>query len=236
MTHILHKAATGALLGLSFIVVSSDAAFAKPKPDTTTTTTPATTTVDAAPTCSISDITVLLTGAAAPISCLGSFDGNNSNSATKATLFGSNLSDTQKYGNEFKLDAAAGTSAENWFKIDENATQNGGTLTFLKDVNSLFSFVLKSSTNYSSYIFDGVTAGKQFSFTNAGTATNKQGVVQRLSHASLYISDKPATPTTPIPVPPIPNTTPTEIPEPSTALGLLAFGAVVKMARRRQVK
>jgi hypothetical protein len=237
MTHILYKAATGALLGISFIVASSDAAFAAPPA-------PA-----AGPTCSTSDIKVLLTGTAAPISCIGSTSGNDSNSATKNTLFGSSFTGNVNF-NEFKLDNSEGTSAGSWFSIDENSTENGGTLTFLKNIDTVFSFVLKASDSYSSYLFDGVTAGKQFSFTTAGTAVNNKGKAQQLSHASLYFSNKAAstptpvptaTPTpvptaTPIPVPPVPNTTPTEIPEPSTALGLLAFGAVVKIARRRQAK
>ncbi|NJN61204.1 MAG: PEP-CTERM sorting domain-containing protein [Coleofasciculaceae cyanobacterium RL_1_1] len=244
MQNMLRTAASSALLGLSFLIISPDSAFAKPKDNGGGGG-------QTGATCSTSDIKDLLTNTVAPISCFGSFSGNNSNSASTATLFGSSFSGD--YGKELKLDAASGTSTDGWFKITNNNEKNDGEITFLKDVDYQFSFVLKAAKNYSSYLFDGVTAGTTFAFKTDGVAKNDGGSAAGLSHASLYISDvavvtpdpetpdpevtDPETPITEVPVPPAPPiSTPTEIPEPSTALSLLAFGAVVKMARRRQAK
>ena len=101
-----------------------------------------------------------------------------------------------------------------------------GALTFDSPITGFFALALKSSTNFSIYLFNGGVAGlSSIDFTTIGTSRNKRGIAQDLSHASLYDFDA-ATP--PPPPPPVVTATP----EPGTLVlmlaGLTGLGVVVR--------
>ena len=219
MKHFIQTAATAALLGISFVVVDSDAAIARGQTGTA---------------CSVTDITSALYGG--PIACFGSFSGNDDGDDT-ANLFGNSFSgsitNVQANGkvednSPYKIDASSGSTS--LFSIVNNSDGNAGMIEFLQDIDYQFSLVLKTSRYYSSYVFDGVVKDSVFSFKTDGVAENQNQNAAALSHSTLYLSDQVAVP----PEPPV--STPTEIPEPSTAISLLAFGVAIKAARRRPMK
>jgi hypothetical protein len=141
------------------------------------------------------------------IACAGSFNGNNMNQQADVTA-------------AMKSAFSSYTGSGSWWNYvgDPGFTgsTNGG-IHFTSPVTGYFTIVLKSSNQFSMYLFNGGTSGiGSISFTDIGTSLNKQGVVQGLSHASLY-SLNSAPPTT-------------STPEPSTVvlmgsglLGLVAF-------------
>lgn len=101
-----------------------------------------------------------------------------------------------------------------------------GALTFDSPMTGFFAIALKSSTNFSIYLFDGGVGGLSgIDFTTIGTSMNRRGIAQDLSHASLYDFDA-ATPPPPVV---------TATPEPGTLVlmltGLAGLGVVVRRRR-----
>ena len=123
----------------------------------------------------------------------------------------------------------------------------GGTLSFDSRITGFFALALKSSTNFSLYLFDGGSAGlASVDFTTIGTSLNRRGSAQALSHASLYDFDAASAAVVPPPAaPPAAPPTPTEepvanavivTPEPGVlALMLTGFAILGATVRRRRV-
>lgn len=105
-----------------------------------------------------------------------------------------------------------------------------GTLSLDNPIQGFFAIALKSSTNFSIYLFNGGPSGlSSVDFTTIGTSLNKKGVPQDLSHASLFdFADPPSGGTAPV-------SAVTVTPEPaSVALLLTGFVAIGALRRRRR--
>jgi hypothetical protein len=173
----------------------------------------------AAVNCSITNVSL---GGVAATDCEGAFSGNDT-TALEAKLDGGLFSDIVGAGVDWTL---LGKSDEaNNFLLAANGSTTGAWS--LKQPLSSNTFVVsfKASTSYSAYLFKDYDFSKGLTgiFNTIGVSVNGQGKAQGLSHASLYVSNKPKTP-------PI-----TYVPEPTTlvGLGLVATGMV--FTRRRRV-
>jgi hypothetical protein len=120
------------------------------------------------------------------IACSGAWDGNDANQTTDVLAqisadFGSFVgSGTWDYTDK----ANAGQNTDYFNQVPGSPT---GTLLFDNPITGFFAIALKSSTNFSFYLFDGGTAGiSALTFSTLGTSTNHLGTAQNLSHASLY--------------------------------------------------
>jgi hypothetical protein len=96
-----------------------------------------------------------------------------------------------------------------------------GTITFTEDIENTFSIVLKGSTGWSAYKFDGVTAGDTFNWTMAGVPLNNGGNTPALSHASLYLTEGG-------------SGGGVSTPEPSLMIGLAVLGGGLVASRLRK--
>lgn len=149
----------------------------------------------------------------AALACAGSFSGNNMNQQSAVlTTISSSFSST--------------TGAGSWWAYmgDPGFTGNtSGTVNFTSPVTGYFVILLKSSTNFSMYLYDGGTTGvNSINFTDLGVSLNHNGMIQGLSHASLYSWTGP---------PP----TVTSTPEPSTIVLMASgFAGIVAFSRRRR--
>ena len=105
-----------------------------------------------------------------------------------------------------------------------------GTLSFDNPIQGFFAVSLKSSTNFSIYLFNGGPSGlTSVDFTTIGTSLNKTGVPQDLSHASLFdFADAASNGAIPAAV--------VVTPEPTSAAlvigGLVGVGAFARRRRR----
>lgn len=152
------------------------------------------------------------------MACSGAWDGNNVNQeadvlAQLALDFGDDIGMAGDWSYLGTTDAGLTDGPFSSVPVDR-----AGTLSFDAAVTGYFVVALKSSTNFSFYLFDGGDAGlSSVAFTTRGTALNPQnGRALNLSHASLYAFTTP-------------------VPEPETyALMLAGLGLVGFMARRRK--
>ena len=117
----------------------------------------------------------------------------------------------------------AGSTAGPFSSVPGSVT---GRIAFDNPVVGFFAVALKSSTNFSIYLFNGGPKGiSSVDFSTIGTSLNKRGIAQDLSHASLF--DYPDAVAT--------STGVVAAPEPAS-LALLATGllAVAGFTRRRK--
>ena len=111
----------------------------------------------------------------------------------------------------YKVDSYEGTN--NYFTIKETS-EGFGTVDFKDDstlANSTFAFVLKGGNGHAAYLFENIGLDNLKALENATFATGRP----RWSHATLYVFDQPETPS------------PTEVPEPTALLGLIAVGGML---------
>jgi hypothetical protein len=119
---------------------------------------------------------------------------------------------------------ASGDKVEGYNGSNDYFTVNSeggltGTITFTQTIDSPFSIVLKGSTGWSAYKFDGVTAGDTFDWTMAGVPLNNGGKTPALSHASLYLTEGGGG---------------VKTPEPSLMIGLAVLGGGLVASRLRK--
>ncbi|MEW5787642.1 MAG: PEP-CTERM sorting domain-containing protein [Pseudomonadota bacterium] len=122
------------------------------------------------------------------LACSGAWDGNNVNQeADVLAQLGLDFSDDVGLSGDWSYFGStdAGLADGPFSAVPADRT---GTLSFDSAVTGYFVVALKSSTNFSLYLFDGGDAGlASIDFTTRGTALNPQnGRPQALSHASLY--------------------------------------------------
>lgn len=172
------------------------------------------------------DVDNIFSGIATYTGCEGAFSGNDNESEVN-NLFEDVYNSDASVSLSNKLDAGSGST--DWFEITNNGAGNDGEITFLKDIDYKFSFVLKASNKWSSYFFDGIEAGTVLDFNTAGVSQNGRGVAQGLSHATLYVSDIEAAireeENKPVKV---------YVPEPSAIVGLAFLGGGMFLSRRRK--
>lgn len=165
-------------------------------------------------------------GTMGALACSGSWDGNDVNQqagvlATLASAFASFTGSTGTWS--YVGTTKAGESSGPFSSVPAAMT---GTLILDAPIQGHFAVALKSSTNFSFYLYDGGPTGLgSIPFTTVGTSINRNMIEQRLSHASLYSYT----------LPPTHGTITTPVPEPGTyALMLAGLGLVGYAVRRRR--
>jgi hypothetical protein len=117
------------------------------------------------------------------VACAGRFSGNNSNQES-AVL--------SQLASSFGSYTGPGSY---WSYVgDRNFTgSTSGTINLGAPITGFFVVALKAANGFSLYLWNaGATGLSQINFTNIGTAINKNGQVQGLSHASIYAWNGPA--------------------------------------------
>lgn len=165
-------------------------------------------------------------GTMGALACSGSWDGNDVNQQTGvlATLTTAFASFTGSTGTWSYVGTTKAGEASGPFSSVPGAIT--GTLILDGPIQGHFAIALKSSTNFSFYLYDGGLSGmSDIPFTTVGTSINRNMMEQRLSHASLYTYT----------LPPMPGDITAPVPEPGTyALMLVGLGLVGYTVRRRQ--
>lgn len=163
-------------------------------------------------------------GTMGALACSGSWDGNDVNQqagvlATLASAFASFTGSTGTWS--YLGTTKAGESSGPFSSVPGAMT---GTLTLDAPIQGHFAIALKSSTNFSLYLYEGGLNGLgNVPFTTVGTSINRNMLEQQLSHASLYTYTLPHSMIT------------TPVPEPGTyALMLAGLGLVGYAVRRRR--
>jgi hypothetical protein len=177
MKKVLSTVLGASLMSVGLVALSATDAFAKPggggggKPgggggDTTSN--------------AVCDVDNIFSNIATYTGCEGAFDGNDSNSLTEvANLFASGaiINDNWAKNDAYKIDIdeeySEGVTTE-YYKMFGLGGEDGnqGKVEFLKDVEQEFAIVLKTSTNWSAYMFDGIEAGTVLDWNTLGVSTN----------------------------------------------------------------
>lgn len=165
-------------------------------------------------------------GTMGALACSGSWDGNDVNQqvgvlATLTTAFATFTGSTGTWS--YVGTTKAGEASGPFSSVPGAVT---GTLILDAHIQGHFAIALKSSTNFSFYLYDGgLTGMSSVPFTTVGTSINRNMIEQSLSHASLYSYT----------LPPMHSTVTTPVPEPGTyALMLAGLGLVGYAVRRRR--
>ncbi|MGD1805687.1 PEP-CTERM sorting domain-containing protein [Dapis sp. BLCC M126] len=105
-----------------------------------------------------------------------------------------------------------------------------GTVTFDENVNYQFAMVLKTSTEWSAYFFDGIEKGTVLDWNTMGVALDGSGNAGKgLSHISFYVSDVYVDLNNNMNYEPK-----VRVPEPSSIAALAFIGGGMFLSRRRQ--
>src|SRR5258708_26066032 len=124
-------------------------------------------------------------GLMAALACGGGYNGNNMNQQGAVT---------SQMSSDFSTFTGAGT----WWSYlgDANFSgQTNGTVSLDNPMTGYFVVLLKSSNQFSYYLYNGGTAGiSTIDFTDAGTAGNKDGQGQGLSPAAVFRLGRPEPP------------------------------------------
>ncbi|GAP97941.1 hypothetical protein NIES2104_44940 [Leptolyngbya sp. NIES-2104] len=157
-------------------------------------------------------------GLGASTSCIGAFEGNDAQGNGTGALFN-------------QLSTGVFNGLTNWEfvgKSDEGAFNapggSSGTWNIATSINSPFVLSLKAANSWSAYFFENADALAVFGGTweTDGVSTNKRGIAQDLSHATIYRAIVDAPP-------------PKSVPEPgmAAALGVFAVGALGRLKQKR---
>ncbi|MEC4818874.1 MAG: PEP-CTERM sorting domain-containing protein [Scytonema sp. PMC 1069.18] len=172
-------------------------------------------------TCAVNNVSL---GGVNATACQGPFSGNDT--GAQGTLLNdlNNGLFAANVGSDVTWSLAGKSDESNNFLTAANGSSAGSWS--LKNALSTDTFVLslKTSTAYSAYLFTGIDfaeTGLNGLFNTIGVALDGSGNAGKgLSHASLYLANKP--------------NTPKKVPEPSALIGLgLAVGGMVVTRRRK---
>ncbi len=168
--------------------------------------------------CDISNVSL---GGIFATSCEGPFSGNDTgNGNPLLTSLNNGLFDVgsgttwSQFGKSDSGDFDAESNSTGEWSLEEALTSN------------TFVISLKASTSYSAYLFDDFDFSKEGAlvglYDTIGVAQNGQGKAKDLSHASIFIANKPTKPVK------------TRVPEPASiiGLGLVTGGMFVKRRRK----
>lgn len=162
--------------------------------------------------------------------CRGAFEGNDTGAGNPLL--------TLLNGGLFAAEAGSGTwtqlgkSDSGQFKADEGSTSGNWSLLTGQKLSGTFVLSLKASTYYSAYLFTNLSDITGGFFETIGVSTNKKGMAQGLSHASLFYLEGSAPS-----VNPNPPTNPQAVPEPMTLMGTgLAAVFGYRLKRKRDQK
>jgi hypothetical protein len=124
-------------------------------------------------------------------------------------------------GSYFDITSLNSNSTNGSIEFDVSAIEAAFGTSFLSDYEIAVSF--KAATNFSIYQWDAPLGVDTIDWSTAGTATNRRGNPQGLSHASVYFRRNDNTPD------------PVSTPEPGTAgvMALLALGGVISWKKQK---
>jgi hypothetical protein len=167
-------------------------------------------------------VTNVLLGGVAATDCEGAFSGNDTG-ALDTKLANGLFSDIVGAGVQWTL-AGKSDQANNFIQAANGSTTSAWSLKQALSSNT-FVVSLKASNSYSAYLFNNYdfSQGLAGIFNTIGVSVNNNGNAQGLSHASLYVSNKPK------------NTPRVRVPEPTALVGLGLVASGMVFTRRRRV-